>query len=347
MISEQNNGSCDTVKEVAEQLISEAVPVATELCQHGAMSRLASVVCGDAEKSTVVVTVGLLQGLLFLRENLYRERNEQSVPIWLRKQVVNAIARAGDARFFNRFSDVWRSADAVLHTNEATLRINKDGHSDSIQQRYSAIVECVNWSLKELDAGRPCNLLVSNQLLFMEIVQTFGFFCFRHERIIDWDVLSSRKGDEIDISKLPIVKDNYDIFISYRRSDGLPYARILKQELGRKGYKCFLDVDMVVSETYNLHILASLKASRNVIFLMTNDALGNIEYIDNPVRIELETARKLGRSIIIVAPTGTTRTLDGIELPSILEFLRDLQKYRLECGEFFEDSIRKILLKIK
>lgn len=336
-----------TAKEIAEKLISEAVPIATELCQHGAMSRLASVVCGDAEKATIVVTIGLLQGLLFLGEYLYRESNEQDVPTWLRMRVINAIARTGDARFFNRFSDVWRSADTILHTNEATLRINKDGHGDPIQQRYSSIVECVNWALKELDAGRPSNLMVSNQLLFMEIVQTFGFFCFRYEQMIDWDLLSIRRCDEIDIFNLPQIEDEYDIFISYRRSDGLPFARILKLELEKKGYKCFIDVDVVASEAYNLHILASLKASRNFIFLMTNDALDNIENIDNPVRIELETARKLGRSILIVAPTGTTRTLDGIGLPSTLEFLCDLQKYRLECGEFFEDSIRKILLNIK
>ena len=39
------------------------------------------------------------------------------------------------------------------------------------------------------------------------------------------------------------MKQKYDIFISYRRTDGAQYARILQLMLAQRGYKVFIDYD--------------------------------------------------------------------------------------------------------
>lgn len=342
MVAEQKSDLL-SVGELAERLISEATPVATELCQHGAMASLSCVVGVEAERATIVATIGLLQGMLFRTGYTYRECNEREVPTWLRKRITNAIARAGDLRFSNRFSTAWQDAEIALHTKEAIMRIDADGHGDPFRQRASSTVECVNWTLKELNAGGPSDLIISNRLLFWEIVAAFSFFSLRNERMIDWTALSARKTQEIDLSCLPLSKVKYDVFISYRRSDGLQSARVLKQALEKRGNRCFLDVDKIEGGQYNPQILASLKASDNIVFLMTNDAVANLDDPDNPVRIELETSRKLQCAITIVTAPGTTRSLGGIELPPSLEFLRGLHKYRLQMDEFFEESLNKIV----
>ena len=44
---------------------------------------------------------------------------------------------------------------------------------------------------------------------------------------------------------------SYDIFISYRRSDGKLLARLLKESLEKRGYRVFLDMDELL-ETLGL-----------------------------------------------------------------------------------------------
>ena len=46
----------------------------------------------------------------------------------------------------------------------------------------------------------------------------------------------------------------YDIFISYRRNTGAPYARILQLMLQQRGYKVFLDYDELKDGAFGKHI---------------------------------------------------------------------------------------------
>ena len=39
------------------------------------------------------------------------------------------------------------------------------------------------------------------------------------------------------------MKEQYDIFISYRRDDGRQYARLVEKELKSQGFRVFLDYE--------------------------------------------------------------------------------------------------------
>ena len=332
-----------SIGDLSERLIAIAAPAATELCQHGAMACLPCVIMAENEQATMVVITGLLQGMLFRVNYAYKECNEREVPDWLLKRLNGAIARAGDLRFSDRFSAIWHKSENELHAVEAINRINADGHGDPFRQRASSTVECVNWTIKELNKGAASDLMKTNRLLFLEIVSTFSFFSLRNEQLINIGALSARSTKAVDISSIPPSKIKYDVFISYRRSDGLGPARLLKQELERRGYRCFLDVDKIEGGEYNYHILSSLRSSENFVFLMTRDAIVNLSDPDNPVRIELESARKLGLGITTVAAPGTSRSLDKFDMPESLAFIQGSHKYRLEFGEFFVESVDKII----
>lgn len=340
---EQKTSEAPSLGGLAERLIAVAVPVATELCQHGAMACLPCVVGVESARATMIVTTGLLQAMLFHVGHAYRESNERDAPAWLMRRVKGAIAQGGDARFGNAFSTVWRKSDDELHAQDTTERIHQSGATDPFRQRLSCMVECVNWALRELNEGQASDLMRTNQLLFCEIVSTFNFFNLRNEALIDLGKLAVGLTKPVDLESLRPAKVRYDVFISYRRSDGLAFARLLKQELERRGDRCFLDVDKIEAGQYNPQILSSLRSADNIVFLMTKEAIANLDDPDNPVRIELETARKLGRAVTVVAAPGTSRSLDGVALPESLEFLRGLQKYRLELGEFFDESVDKIM----
>lgn len=138
-------------------------------------------------------------------------------------------------------------------------------------------------------------------------------------------------------------RNRYDVFITYRRSDGLNYAQLLFQALDRRGYKCFLDVRDRQDDEYEKRIMAALHNAPNYIFLMTDGSLRRLSEDGNSVYNEVHEALSLHKKIIPVAPTGVSRSLYGAELLDEFNCLRALSVSRLETGEFLEESVDKIV----
>ena len=138
-------------------------------------------------------------------------------------------------------------------------------------------------------------------------------------------------------------RKRYDVFITYRRSDGLNYAQLLYQSLDKRGYKCFLDVRDQQDDEYEERIMAALHNAPNYIFLMTDGSLQRLSEEGNGVYIEVHKALSLHKKIIPVAPTGLSRGIYGAELLDEFNSLRALSVSRLETGEFFEESVDKIV----
>ena len=332
-----------TIGDLATRLLKETAPVATELCQYGAIAGLSTVRNGDAAMATVVVSVALIQDLLLMVERTYCEKNEREPPHWLQRRVRDAFCKAGSNLIRNDFSKVWKRAEEHLLSAGVRQRCELDSVGGFARKRDRLTVECVNWALQELNGGVSLDGQMRNQLLFQEIVAAFGFFCSRRESQVSLGSLAGRRTEDIDVSTIRPSNRKYDVFISYRRSDGIDVARLLKQELERRWYRCFLDVDKLEAGQYNSKILSSLLSSDNIIFVMTNEVIANLDDPDNPVRIELETASSQGKAITVVAAPRISRSLDNVELPKSLEFLRGMQKYRLDTGEFFDESVDKIV----
>lgn len=54
----------------------------------------------------------------------------------------------------------------------------------------------------------------------------------------------------------------YDIFISYRRTTGAQYARIIQLMLAQRGYKVFLDYDELKDGVFGKRIKAAINEAQ-------------------------------------------------------------------------------------
>jgi hypothetical protein len=133
------------------------------------------------------------------------------------------------------------------------------------------------------------------------------------------------------------------VFITYRRDDGLNYAQLLFQALGKRGYRCFLDVRDEQDGEYEKRIMVALRNAPNYIFIMTEGSLQRLSEIGNSVYNEVHEALCLHKKIILVAPSGVSRSLYGVKLLKEFDCLRALSVSRLETGEFFEESVNNIV----
>lgn len=138
-------------------------------------------------------------------------------------------------------------------------------------------------------------------------------------------------------------KMNYDVFITYRRDDGLNYAQLLYQALDKRGYKCFLDVRDRQDDEYEERIMTALRHAPNYIFLMTDGSLQRLSKEGGNIYNEVHTALGLRKKIIPVAPNGVSRCLLGMQLLDEFNSLRALAVSRLETGEFLEASVDQIV----
>ena len=138
-------------------------------------------------------------------------------------------------------------------------------------------------------------------------------------------------------------KRKYDVFITYRRDDGLNYAQLLFQALEKRGYRCFLDVRDEQDGEYEKRIMVALRNAPNYILIMTEGSLRRLSEIGNSVYNEVHEALCLHKKVIPVAPSGVSRSLYGANLLKEFDCLRELSVSRLETGEFFEESINNIV----
>lgn len=95
---------------------------------------------------------------------------------------------------------------------------------------------------------------------------------------------------------------NYDIFISYRRKGGAHYARILKAELEKRGYRdrVFLDYDELKDGRFDSRIMQAIDSAPIFIFILSPGALDRCNNEDDWVRQEILYALKHERHIIPV-----------------------------------------------
>lgn len=142
---------------------------------------------------------------------------------------------------------------------------------------------------------------------------------------------------------IEVDKKKYDVFITYRRDDGLNYAQLLFQALEKRGYKCFLDVRDAQDGEYEKRIMAALRGAPNYIFIMTEGSLHRLSETGNSVYNEVHEALCLHKKVIPVAPSGVSRSLYGVKFLDEFNCLRALSVSRLETGEFLEESVNNIV----
>ena len=105
------------------------------------------------------------------------------------------------------------------------------------------------------------------------------------------------------------MKQKYDIFISYRRTGGAQYARIIQLMLSQRGYKVFLDYDELTDGRFGEHIQDAIESAPIFMLVLSKEALARCKNEGDWVRREIQLAISLKKHIIPVNPDNT---FDGI-----------------------------------
>lgn len=101
----------------------------------------------------------------------------------------------------------------------------------------------------------------------------------------------------------------YDIFISYRRTGGAQFARILQLMLQQRGYSVFLDYDELTDGKFGDHIVAAIKDAPIFMLVLSAKSMERCKNEDDWVRQEITMAMSQNKQIVPVNPDNT---FDGL-----------------------------------
>ena len=256
-------------------------------------------------------------------------------------EFVRCVCKAGDKAYLGSFTKHWRVAKQILDVKSLFKHIGEKIQTDISHEKF--------WKseFQFLAKESSTSEVLRNMYADKEWLEYFAIkiqdFCFRVHTVVNpskWEVAMNTRQEQCSTKT---IKPKYDVFITYRRSDGLNYAQLLYQALDKRGYKCFLDVRDQQDDEYEERIMAALHNAPNYIFLMTDGSLQRLSEDENSVYNEVHEALGLHKKIIPVAPSGMSRSLYGAEMLDEFNCLRALSVSRLETGEFFEESVDKIV----
>lgn len=106
----------------------------------------------------------------------------------------------------------------------------------------------------------------------------------------------------------------YDVFISYRRSDGKHIARILTDNFEKRGYRPFLDFEELTDGRFDKRIENAILDAPVFVMVLTNDYFSRCNDENDWVRKEIDCAIANEKVII---PVNYDENLNGI--PDYLE----------------------------
>ena len=125
------------------------------------------------------------------------------------------------------------------------------------------------------------------------------------------------------------LKKKYDIFISYRRSNGSDLASLFKFILNLKGFKVFFDVDSLQAGHFGNNLIKNVQRAKNFILILTPNALDRcVDDHDNIdwVRKEISTALVSNCNIIPVAKDFNNEIFYHKGMPDDIRKLIDLNQ---------------------
>lgn len=140
-------------------------------------------------------------------------------------------------------------------------------------------------------------------------------------------------------------RKKYDIFISYRRSDGAQYARILQLELEKRGFATFLDYEELVDGVFGEEIEEAIQSAPVFIMVLTPDYLVHCMEEGNWVGKEILLAHSCGRHFIPVNPDGLFRGIPEDLPETIREIVSTHQHSEINFGQLLGESIDKMVSK--
>lgn len=136
---------------------------------------------------------------------------------------------------------------------------------------------------------------------------------------------------------------SYDIFLSYRRSDGKLLARLLKESLEKRGYRVFLDMDELLDSVFDEHIIQAIQSTPIFLLLMTKQCFSRCHNPNDWVRMEIEYAVRTGKNIIPINPDNLFAGFPK-GMPSHLREVLAMHQYSaIDTGQLYQVSIDKLI----
>lgn len=135
----------------------------------------------------------------------------------------------------------------------------------------------------------------------------------------------------------------YDIFISYRRSDGKHTARLFKSEFEKRGYNAFLDFDDLTDGKFDKRIEKAILDAPIFLMILTNDYFARCNDKDDWVRREIECALENEKVIIPVNYDGNLNGIPDYLEPHLKNEIGLHQFSTIDAGALFVVSFNKMI----
>ena len=120
--------------------------------------------------------------------------------------------------------------------------------------------------------------------------------------------------------------ENFDVFVSYRRSDGKDIARILNLAFKNAGYRCFLDYNDLEGGIFGKKLENAVLDAPVFVMVLTNDYFARCTQEGDWVRREIELALDNDK---IIVPLNYDAVLNGVP-----DYLDEKFKERVGCHNF-------------
>ena len=120
--------------------------------------------------------------------------------------------------------------------------------------------------------------------------------------------------------------ENFDVFVSYRRSDGKDIARILNLAFKNAGYRCFLDYNDLEGGVFGKKLENAVLDAPVFVMVLTNDYFARCTQEGDWVRREIELALDNDK---IIVPLNYDAILNGVP-----DYLDEKFKERVGCHNF-------------
>lgn len=135
----------------------------------------------------------------------------------------------------------------------------------------------------------------------------------------------------------------YDIFISYRREGGKNYARTLKPELEKRGFRVFLDFDELKDGVFDKRIMDAIANAPIFLVILSKGSLDRCVNDGDWVKEEILYADKTNRHIVPVEVDKTFREMPETLPNNIKTILGAHQFSQIDTETLLQASIDQLV----
>lgn len=135
----------------------------------------------------------------------------------------------------------------------------------------------------------------------------------------------------------------YDIFISYRRSSGKNYARTIKPELEKRGFRVFLDFDELKDGVFDKRIMDAINDAPVFLMILSKGALDRCINEGDWVRLEILYANESNKHIVPVEVDKSFREIPDNIPNDIKSILGAHQFAQIDTESLLQVSMDKLV----